>query len=206
MQPTKKAAPAEKRRSVTCKETYMKIRMHKKLSIVLGVVFFVCILWWLDVWTGYEFDFFIFYFFPVSIIAWFFGVNLSIICSILCALVWFSADYASGHTYSAHFIAVWNTLICLISFSAVGWGIGRIHVLLQSEKVKTENLERALSEIKILESFLSICSVCKKIRNEDGKWQQIESYISTHSETKFSHGYCPECAKKAIEEAELFKK
>ncbi len=70
--------------------------------------------------------------------------------------------------------------------------------MLQSEKIKTENLQKALSDIKILESFLSICCVCKKIRNEDGKWQDIEFYITNHTETKFEHGFCPECAKKLL--------
>jgi hypothetical protein len=87
----------------------------------------------------------------------------------------------------------------------VGWATYKINFLLESEKKKSANLEKALSEIKILESFLSICCVCKKIRNEDGDWQPIESYISKHSDTVFSHGYCPECARKALEEAGLLK-
>jgi predicted transcriptional regulator len=50
--------------------------------------------------------------------------------------------------------------------------------------------------IEILERILPICSFCKKIRNETGEWHQIESYISKHSEVKFTHGVCPECANK----------
>lgn len=60
-----------------------------------------------------------------------------------------------------------------------------------------EALARASeSEIKKLQGFLPICSYCKKIRNDKNYWEQIESYITSHSDALFSHGICPECAKK----------
>src|SRR4030042_1216418 len=57
-------------------------------------------------------------------------------------------------------------------------------------------LQPSLSEIKKLSGLLPICSSCKKIRDDKGYWNQIESYIREHSEAEFSHGICPECAKK----------
>jgi len=57
-------------------------------------------------------------------------------------------------------------------------------------------LQKALSEIKQLSGLLPICSSCKKIRTDEGYWQQIEVYIRDHSAAEFSHGICPECAKK----------
>jgi len=56
------------------------------------------------------------------------------------------------------------------------------------------DLQKALSEVKVLSGMLPICASCKRIRNDEGYWQQIESYISAHSKTEFSHGVCPECA------------
>jgi hypothetical protein len=53
--------------------------------------------------------------------------------------------------------------------------------------------EKAMEEIKILRGLLPICSSCKKIRDDQGYWTQMESYISKHSEAEFSHGICPEC-------------
>ena len=184
----------------------MKTKIVNNLLILLGIILFIFTLWWVDIQTGYEFNFFIFYFIPVAITAWIFGAGSSFICSILCAAVWFTAEYISGHSYSDQIFAVWNALIRLLTFLIIGWSTGKIHILLQAEKIKSEKLQQALSEIKILKSFLSICCVCKKIRNEDGKWQQIESYISNHSETKFSHGYCPECAQKAMQQSGLTEK
>jgi len=57
-------------------------------------------------------------------------------------------------------------------------------------------LQDALAEVRTLSGLLPICSSCKKIRDDQGYWNQIEDYISSHSEATFSHGICPECAKK----------
>lgn len=59
---------------------------------------------------------------------------------------------------------------------------------------KNASLEAALEDINIIKGMLPICSQCKKIRDDKGYWNQIESYISDHSEAEFRHGICPECA------------
>ncbi|MBF0550003.1 MAG: PAS domain S-box protein [Deltaproteobacteria bacterium] len=57
-------------------------------------------------------------------------------------------------------------------------------------------LQRALSEVKTLSGLLPICASCKKIRDDNGYWNILESYISKHSQAEFTHGICPDCAKK----------
>jgi PAS domain-containing protein len=61
-------------------------------------------------------------------------------------------------------------------------------------------LQQALAQVKRLSGFLPICASCKKIRDDKGYWQQVEAYIRDHSEAEFSHGLCPECAKKLYPE------
>lgn len=56
------------------------------------------------------------------------------------------------------------------------------------------DLTAALSKIRTLSGLLPICASCKKIRNDQGYWTQIESYIREHSDAEFSHGLCPVCA------------
>lgn len=69
---------------------------------------------------------------------------------------------------------------------------------------KTANeLEKSLSEIKVLRGFLSICSYCKKIRDDKGCWSPVETYIKNRSEVEFSHGICPDCAKKLYSDSNL---
>jgi len=57
-------------------------------------------------------------------------------------------------------------------------------------------LAEGLGSVKTLRGLLPICTSCKKIRDDQGYWNQLEIYIREHSEADFSHGLCPECVKK----------
>jgi CheY-like chemotaxis protein len=57
------------------------------------------------------------------------------------------------------------------------------------------HLQEALAHITTLRGLLPICAVCKKIRDDQGYWQQVEVYISQHSEAQFTHGICPDCVR-----------
>ena len=65
---------------------------------------------------------------------------------------------------------------------------------------RTKKLKESLEEVKILSGMLPICANCKKIRDDKGYWNQLESYIGKHSGATFSHGICPECAHKIYPE------
>jgi hypothetical protein len=58
------------------------------------------------------------------------------------------------------------------------------------------NLQEALQRVKTLSGMLPICASCKKIRDDDGYWREVEVYIRDRSEAEFSHGICPDCIKK----------
>lgn len=64
---------------------------------------------------------------------------------------------------------------------------------------RTQALELALGRVRRLEGILSICMYCKKIRADGDDWQQLESYITEHSDTLFSHGMCPACSREQEE-------
>ena len=57
-------------------------------------------------------------------------------------------------------------------------------------------LKNFYKRIRLLEGFIPICANCKKIRNSQDQWEQMEKYITEHSLAQFSHGICPDCAKK----------
>lgn len=174
------------------------------IAVFLAVVS-VFVLGFIDWITGYKLNFFVFYFLPVSVGAWYIGYGAAVVLALLCAFVWFIADAMSGQIYDSYFYAVWNTMIRLTSFLAIGWSVSKIREVINRERGVSEALRRSMSEVKVLEGFLPICSECKKIRDEEGGWQQLESYISDQTNALFSHSYCPDCAKKAIEEARAVK-
>ncbi len=75
---------------------------------------------------------------------------------------------------------------------------GRIKLVsMHREKEESlKKLEKALADVKQLQGILPICSNCKQIRDGDGYWSQVESYIREHSEADFTHSICPDCVEK----------
>jgi DNA-binding response OmpR family regulator len=73
---------------------------------------------------------------------------------------------------------------------------------------RVRELETALGQVRTLRQLLPICSYCRKIRNDQNYWEQLEVYLGQNSGTRFSHGICPECYNKVIHtqlrEAEQF--
>ena len=72
--------------------------------------------------------------------------------------------------------------------------------LYQLAQERADRLEKAQKEIKALRGIIPICASCKKIRDDEGYWQQVESYITQHSEALFTHGLCPDCLSKLFPE------
>ena len=65
---------------------------------------------------------------------------------------------------------------------------------------RNKELQKAMAQIKTLSGLIPICSSCKKIRDDKGYWNQLETYIHEHSDADFSHGICPECIEKLYPE------
>jgi len=68
----------------------------------------------------------------------------------------------------------------------------RKHAEAERERL-IQDLKTALADVRTLSGLLPICSSCKKIRDDNGYWQQVESYVQRHSEAQFTHGLCPDC-------------
>ena len=74
----------------------------------------------------------------------------------------------------------------------------RMVELQQNLADRVKALEEALARVKQLQGLLPICSYCKKIRDDQNYWQQVESYIAEHSQAQFSHSICPDCYEKLV--------
>jgi DNA-binding response OmpR family regulator len=74
----------------------------------------------------------------------------------------------------------------------------RVVALQQTLADRVRRLEEALANVKQLQGLLPICSYCKRIRDDQNYWQQVESYITVHSGVQFSHGFCPDCYDKYV--------
>jgi K+-sensing histidine kinase KdpD len=152
-------------------------------SILLGAIALV-----LDFLIGPFIRFPILFILPVILIGWYRGFRLALGFAVFLPL----ARLLILYYYYVNILTPWgmfensvNFLIRIIVLSLLAYLVAR-----------TARQHKELTrEVQILEGFLPICSFCKKIRDEEGNWQQLERYISNHSEAQFTHSFCPSCGK-----------
>ena len=93
----------------------------------------------------------------------------------------------------------WSLAFTILS-ALIGFFWGKV---IQADRDKSKiitELREALNKVKDLRGLLPICAACKKIRDDEGYWNQLEVYLQKHSGAKFSHGICPKCAAKLYPE------
>lgn len=125
-------------------------------------------------------------FFPIALASWFNGKLWGLSLAITTPLVrlGFRMIWTSPTTPVE---AISNAVVLIVTFSTFA--------------VLIDLVIRQRSEIRVLKGFLPTCAWCKQIRDEAGQWYQMETYIAKHSDAKFSHGICPECAVKNFGES-----
>ncbi len=96
------------------------------------------------------------------------------------------------HFYETYFFFVFMA-VALGAVVTGGYQL-RLMRLLKRKKELEARIQEAMANIKVLGGLIPICSNCKKIRNDKGYWDLLEGYIQQHSQAKFSHGICPDCA------------
>jgi hypothetical protein len=171
--------------------------LFKPHAILVVIALSVVVLGFVDYITGYEFGFFLFYFLPIIIAAWKVGPTSSYLISILSSIVWLLSDISS-HPYSSALFAFWNTIMLLLCFLIIAYSTFKIQFLLE-EKNDTSQLRP--SQVKTLSGLIPICASCKKIRDDKEDWQRIEEYIEERTNAEFTHGLCPDCFDKLLQEA-----
>jgi len=77
---------------------------------------------------------------------------------------------------------------------------------MENRKEMISELQQALEKVKLLSGLIPICANCHKIRDDEGYWQKIDSFIEKHSEAEFSHGLCLDCAEKLYGDKKWFKR
>jgi len=122
----------------------------------------------------------------------------------------FLAQYVNNHPHAEYFAPGISGAFSVsmlpwgLAFTILGTVIGILWgIILQADEEKSKiiiDLQKALDRVKTLSGLLPICASCKKVRDDQGYWNQIEAYIETYSEAQFSHGICPDCAEKLYPE------
>jgi len=169
-------------------------------AISVGVLWIVLVAW-LDVQTGLQLKLGPIYFLPVLLAAWQGGTLAGVLAALVAAAVWRGTDMV-GHPGAAQgWILFWDGSIHLFSFVAVSLFVSWARSLVMRERALVHDLSEVLASVRELEGLLPMCAWCKKVRDDQGYWQQIETYISAHTKADWTHGICPECQAKFMESA-----
>ena len=126
----------------------------RRTRIVIASIAILLILGWLDYVTGYEFGFFIFYFIPVSITAWYVGRKPGIAMGCASAVCWYLADRMTHHPYPQPYFIYWETFARLISFLTTALTVSKIRETIDYGQRVREDLDRALEENRELKRQL----------------------------------------------------
>jgi PAS domain S-box-containing protein len=135
------------------------------ISLIIGI---------LDYFTGYEFSFFVFYFLPVSLAAWFIGKSGAIFFAGFCSSVWAGAFIFTGHFVITEFLSIWNVSIRLVAFLAIGLSVSAIQNALRIEKETARKLRESIIERDKTEAAL-------RASNERFRLAAKAAHIGTYS-------------------------
>jgi hypothetical protein len=139
-----------------------------------------------DYLTAFDMSLSVFYAVPVIFGVWFVGRWTGICSALLAVAAWSLADRLSGHQFSNGWIPIWNACVRLSFLMLIVTGAYYTRRQLQQTQARTVALERALP----------VCTCCKKIRDEEGAWLDVETFVMEHLATQPAQKLCPDCAKR----------
>jgi hypothetical protein len=163
-------------------------RLYKQKTNV-SCLLIVAVVLGIDYLTGRVIRFPITYVLPVGMAAWREQKPMAYAMAIFMPFVRVGFHFP-WHQAESISIAVLNASITVLALILYAYLVDRIAWQTRALKKK----------VRVLEGILPVCASCKRIRTEQGDYVQIEQYITEHSEASFSHGICPECARKLYPE------
>jgi hypothetical protein len=135
------------------------------------------------------------YLIPIAIVALRLSRTATIVISLIAGSLWMFLDFLSPGELT-WWEDVWNISMRSGVFVVFALVLARIKADHLRELKLNADLQAALLEVKQLSGLLPICAWCKRIRDDEGEWESIETYITDHSAADFTHGICPECAQR----------
>ena len=171
-------------------------------TITFEALILIAIIGTLDLLTGSEISISILYLAPIALAAWYSGGPSGFMVAIVSALVWLLADIGAGHVYQHSFILYWNALVLLGEFILADLVVSQLRHTYQAQASLIEELNEAIDNTLTFRGLVPICARCKKMRDDEGYWQEVETYLGEHAEASFTHDLCPQCRKEMKKEVQ----
>ncbi len=109
----------------------------------------------------------------------------------------YSFRVAAGFSSSWWFRGLCGLGLILIAYGFHRWRVAKLE---RRRQELTSRVEEALKDVAVLDGLLPICGTCRKVRDDQGYWTQVEAFLDEHSEASFTHGLCPSCSEQAMRE------
>lgn len=136
---------------------------------------------------------------PVMLASWNLGRRWGIAAALFSAFLWHGVQVIVLHESGITFYRSWDMANGVLSFLTIAYAVFWAKALLVREEAANTSLREALEQVRTLEGLLPICAWCHKVRDDQGIWERIETYVANHSNARWTHGICPECARKIKE-------
>jgi hypothetical protein len=172
---------------------------HARTRILAASFLSLLVVSYVDYVTGYESLFFVFYFIPVALCAWFLCWRTTFALACLSGVSLFIVDKLDGHPYSREAFRYWNSFMCFAAFALIGLVVYRLRLALHKEQHARQELAAALADlnhsterIRHLQTNLQVvCAWTKRIR-VDGQWIPLDQFLAKELHLSISHGISPE--------------
>ncbi|MEZ4267940.1 MAG: hypothetical protein R3F39_16320 [Myxococcota bacterium] len=133
-----------------------------------------------------------FYLPAVAFATWHSGRRIGVGVALAATLVWYLAD-SIGVDFPGSFARVWNAGIRFAFFATVVALLDTLRATVARQDALITELQATLAEVRTLRGLVPICAWCKKVRDDEGYWATVESFIEAHTDAAFTHGVCPDC-------------
>jgi hypothetical protein len=159
----------------------------RKFLASAGILLILGLLTLVDFHTGYNVSVMAFYVLPIFMAVWWVGNIGGVVTVVISAVIlYYIRPSMRGAPHLSEGVKLWNGFMRFLTFSFFWAGSVAMRV----------QLEALHKRVKLLTGILPVCGCCKKIRDEEGYWNDFEIYLREHSEADVSQKLCPDCSRK----------
>lgn len=173
----------------------MNIKYDSKIGIPSYIIFILA-LGYLDYISGFKFSLFPLYLIPIIIISWNENIGIVILSSIMASIIITIKDVHSTFELNRDVYLYWDISVKVLILLLISYTIWRIRSLMFEKDQLNIRLQHSLTEIQELREMIPICAWCHSVRNDEGFYEKIETYLSKVTGSQLTHGICPTCTEK----------
>jgi hypothetical protein len=173
----------------------MSIKYSSKIGVPSFIVFIIAI-GYLDYVSGFKFSLFPLYLIPVIVISWHENIGIVTLSSIMASAIITIKDVHSALGLNKGTYFYWDISIKVLILFLIGYTFWKIRNLMAEKDQLNIRLQQSLTEIQELRQMIPICAWCHSVRNDQGFYEKIETYLSKVTGSQLTHGICPSCTEK----------